>query len=66
MGVYRAPAVFSIECDECGYGFDTMGEARSVTEQVQQLAESGWKGSHKWRYGLCLRYLPKLWRRNDA
>jgi len=47
MGVYRSPAVFSIACDKCGEGFDTMGEARTISDQVQQLIESGWKGNRK-------------------
>lgn len=35
------------ECDNCGEGFDTMGEAWTISEQVKQLLEAGWKGNRK-------------------
>lgn len=56
MGIYKCPPAFSITCDKCGEGFDTMGEAWTISEQVEQLRESGWKGNRK--YILCPECVP--------
>jgi hypothetical protein len=47
MGLKAIPNVYSVSCDSCGDGFDTIGEYGSIKEQLDALKNKGWKGSRK-------------------
>lgn len=36
MGVRKLPNAYSIICDQCGDGFDTMGEAATIADLLKK------------------------------
>jgi hypothetical protein len=60
MGLRAILHVYSVVCDKCGGGMDTMGEHSNIKEQLESLHDDGWKGNYKnLLCPKCVEVLPK-------